>query len=154
MTEWLHFHFSLSCIGEGNGNQLQYSCLENPRDGGVWWAAIYGVAQSRTRLKRLSSSGGSLQWQRESGCMFAFEQCSWHFSQELISIRRIHSTLAFPLRSLLDTKHRISHCLRVGVKNNSWIPNSPIINKLWERNLFLKWRQSVYYSCWLEQLKF
>ena len=54
-TEWLHFHFSLSCIGEGNGNPLQYSYLENPMDGGPWWAAIYGVAQSRTRLKRLSS---------------------------------------------------------------------------------------------------
>ena len=56
MTEWLHFHFSLSCIGEGNGNPLQCSCLENPRKGGAGWAAIYGVAQSRTRLKRLSSS--------------------------------------------------------------------------------------------------
>ena len=56
MTERLHFHFSLSCIGEGNGNPLQYSCLENPRDGGAWWAAVYGVAQSRTRLKQLSSS--------------------------------------------------------------------------------------------------
>ena len=55
-TERLHFHFSLSCIGEGNGNPLQYSCLENPRDGGAWWAAVCGVAQSRTRLKRLSSS--------------------------------------------------------------------------------------------------
>ena len=50
-TERLHFHFSLSCIGEGNGNPLQSSCLENPRDGGAWWAAIYGVAQSQTRLK-------------------------------------------------------------------------------------------------------
>ena len=50
------FHFSLSCIREGNGNPLQCSCLENPRDGGAWWAAVYGVAQSRTRLKRLSSS--------------------------------------------------------------------------------------------------
>ena len=56
MTERLHFHFSLSSIGEGNGNPLQYSCPENPRDGGACWAAIYGVAQSRTRLKRLSSS--------------------------------------------------------------------------------------------------
>ena len=56
MTERLHFHFSLSCIGEGNGSPLQGSCLENPRDGGAWWAAVYGVAQSRTRLKRLSSS--------------------------------------------------------------------------------------------------
>ena len=55
-TERLHFHFSLSCIGEGNGNPLQCSCLENPRDGGAWWAPICGVAQSRTRLKRLSSS--------------------------------------------------------------------------------------------------
>ena len=55
MTEQLHFHFSLSCIGEGNGNPLQCSCLESPRDGGAWWAAIYGVVQSRTQLKRLSS---------------------------------------------------------------------------------------------------
>ena len=55
-TERLHFHFSLSCIGEGNGNPLQCSCLENPRDGGAWWAAVCGVAQSRTRLKRRSSS--------------------------------------------------------------------------------------------------
>ena len=55
-TEWLHFHFSLSCIGEGNGNPLQCSCLENPRDRGAWWAAIYGVAQSRTRLMHLSNS--------------------------------------------------------------------------------------------------
>ena len=50
------FHFSLSCIGEGNGNPLQCSSLENPRDGGAWWAAVYGVGQSWTRLKRLSSS--------------------------------------------------------------------------------------------------
>ena len=56
MTERLHFQFSLSCIGEGNGNPLQCSCLENPRDRGSWWAAVYGVAQGWTRLKRLSSS--------------------------------------------------------------------------------------------------
>ena len=55
-TERLHFHFSPSCIGEGNGDPLQCSCLENPRDGGAWWAAAYGVAQSQTRLKQLSSS--------------------------------------------------------------------------------------------------
>ena len=59
MTERLHFHFSLSCIGEGNGHSHQCSCLENPRDGRAWWAAVYGVAQSRTRLKRLSSSSSS-----------------------------------------------------------------------------------------------
>ena len=60
-TEWLHFHFSLSCIGEENGNPLQCSCLENPRDGEAWCAAVYGVAQSRTRLKQLSSSS-TLHW--------------------------------------------------------------------------------------------
>ena len=59
MTEQLHFHFSASCIGEGNGNPLQCSCLENPRGGGAWWAAVYGVTQSRTRLKRLRSSSSS-----------------------------------------------------------------------------------------------
>ena len=55
-TERLYFPFSLSCIGGGNGNPLQCSCLKNPRDGGAWWAAIYGVTQSRTQLKWLSSS--------------------------------------------------------------------------------------------------
>ena len=56
ITERLHFHFSLSCIGEGNGNPLQCSCLENPRDGGAWWAAVYGVAQSRTRRNDLAAA--------------------------------------------------------------------------------------------------
>ena len=59
-TERLHFHFSLSHSGEGNGNPLQCSCLENPRDGGAWWAAISGVAQSQTWLKQLSSSSSSM----------------------------------------------------------------------------------------------
>ena len=59
-TERLHFHFSLSCIGEGNGNPLQCSCLENPRDAGAWWAAVYGVAPNWTQLKRLSSSSRSI----------------------------------------------------------------------------------------------
>ena len=61
-TERLYFHFLLTCIEEGNGNPLQCSCLENPRDGGAWWAAVYGVAQSRTRLMRLSSSSSSSQY--------------------------------------------------------------------------------------------
>ena len=60
MTERLHFIFSLSCIGEGNGNPLQCSCLENPRDRGPWWAAVSGVAQSQTRMKRLSSSSSRI----------------------------------------------------------------------------------------------
>ena len=63
-TEQVHFHFSLSCTGEGNGNPLQCSCLENPRDGGAWWAAVYGVAQSQTQLKRLSSSSSSMHYSK------------------------------------------------------------------------------------------
>ena len=82
-TERLHFHFSLSCIGEGNGDPLQCSCLENPRDGRAWWAAVYGVAQSRTRLKWLSSSRDSL-WNAVYLALFStqFEQ---KFSLMLIS---------------------------------------------------------------------
>ena len=73
MTEHLHFHFSLSCIGEGNGNPLQCSCLENPRDGEAWWAAVYGVAQSQTRVKWLNSSSSSSSWVNEA----MFGLCVW-----------------------------------------------------------------------------
>ena len=79
-TERLHFHFSLSCIGEGNGNLLQCPCLENPRDRGVWWAAVYGVAQSRTRLKRLSSSSSSVRDQKKRTY---FIKLPWLFHQNL-----------------------------------------------------------------------
>ena len=70
-TERLHFQFSLACIGEGNGNPLQCSCLENPRDKEAWWAAFHWVAQSRTRLKRLSRcfSGTLLLFWWSSGCL-------------------------------------------------------------------------------------
>ena len=74
-TERLHFYFSLSCIGEGNDNPLQCSCLENPRDGGAWWAAVHGVAQSWTQLKRLSSSGNSMAVLGLHCCMWAFFSC-------------------------------------------------------------------------------
>ena len=83
-TDRLHFHFSLSCIGEGNGNPLQCSCLENPRDGGAWWAAVYGVAQSRTQLKQLSSSSSSSNAFRlfpiTGHWLFLIYQChkQWH----------------------------------------------------------------------------
>ena len=70
MTEWLHFYFSLSCIVEGNGNPLQCSCLENPRDGRAWWAAIYVVAQSWTWLKWLSSSSIFMYVPTIKKCMF------------------------------------------------------------------------------------
>ena len=78
-TERLRFHFSLSCIGEENGNPLQCSCLENPRDGGAWWAAVHWVARSRTRLKRLcSSSMGTLKC--SSDPLLGFSQ-ELHFTQ-------------------------------------------------------------------------
>ena len=73
----LHFHFSLSCIGEGNGNPLQCSCLENPRDGGAWWAAVSGVVQSQTRLKRLSSSSSRSSLQRPLTSFAFHTNASW-----------------------------------------------------------------------------
>ena len=75
-TEQLHFHFSLSCIGEGNGNPLQCCCLENPRDGGAWWAAVSGVAQSRTWLKRHNSSSSSLHAPLSLGLNLTIEMSS------------------------------------------------------------------------------
>ena len=74
-TEWLHFHFSLSYIGEGNGNPLQCSCLENPRDGGAWWAAVYGVTQSWTGLEWLSSSSSIRGVMNCFFCVFFFKIC-------------------------------------------------------------------------------
>jgi len=101
-TEQLHFHFSLSCIGEGNGNPLQCSCLENPRDGGAWWAAVHGIAQSRTQLKRLSSSSSSSKrnWEQQKTqsdrllqiVIFSpFEELQWLCL--LVSIRSDNSLL-------------------------------------------------------------
>ena len=89
MTERLHFHFSLSCIGEGNGNPLQCSCLENPRDGGPWWAAVYGVAQRQTRLKRLSSSSSSSALLRgwtssRAGCQLSSMKATAQFLAQMI----------------------------------------------------------------------
>jgi len=72
MTERLHFHFSLSCIGEENGNPLKCSCLENPRDRGAWWAAISGVTQSWTRLKRLISSSSRYLASEISYLLFSY----------------------------------------------------------------------------------
>ena len=86
LTERLHFHFLLSCIGEGNGNPLQCSCLENPRDGGAWWAAVYGVAQSQTRLKLLSSnsSGSDIRNQNDA------ELKSWALGTNSFKLKFCH----------------------------------------------------------------
>ena len=108
MTERLHFYFSLSCIGEGNGNPLQCSCLENPRDGGACWAAVYGVAQSQTRLKWLSSNlaaakaciqpgmilwKGKLWWCREESTKL-LGPYSWKDGKGWASVERGHSSTA------------------------------------------------------------
>ena len=112
-TERLHFHFSLSCTGEGNGNPLQCSCLENPRDGGAWWAAISGVAQSRTRLKRLSSSSKNSQFGDGDGHIIEYlsnngirilidmnEILSW--SQKIQRLNYITKSLYFVQQTVLD----------------------------------------------------
>ena len=83
--EQLHFHFLLSCIGEGNGNPLQCSCLENPRDGEAWWAAVYGVTQSQTRLKWLSSSSSSSIYPLNPTCRFLFVKATEHKTQFHVS---------------------------------------------------------------------
>ena len=88
-TERLHFHFWLSCIGEGNGNPLQCSCLENPRDGGAWWAAVFGVAQSRTRLKWLSSK-----------CIYSVglnSLSAWIVIPTVLAVARAHRLVAYRL---------------------------------------------------------
>ena len=90
-TERLHFHFSLSCIGEGNGNPLQCSCLENPRDGGAWWAALYGVAQGRTRLRRFSSSSSSSSYiTRLLKPVVQHHACSLSLSNSFMSISHLN----------------------------------------------------------------
>ena len=94
MTERLHFHSSLSCIGEGNGNPLQCSCLENPRDGEAWWAAVSGVTQSRTRLKRLSSSSSSTWWYQT--CFYTL----YHPLPYPCSLRLTHVLNPFPGKSV------------------------------------------------------
>ena len=98
MTEHLQFHFSLSCIGEGNGNPLQCSCLENPRDRGAWWAAIYGVAHSQTWLKQLSSSSNGRKQRETKEPLNEGERGEWksglrtqHSKNEAHSIQSHHS---------------------------------------------------------------
>ena len=86
MSEWLHFHFSLSCIGEGNGNPLWCSCLKIPRDGGAWWAAVSGVTQGRTQLKRLSSSS---RWKKKK---------SWPSPHITSKLSKNHSKHQFRVR--------------------------------------------------------
>ena len=98
MTEWLHFHFSLSCIGEGNGNPLQCSCLENPRGRGAWWAAVYGAAQSRTWLTWLSSSRLAIAFlPRSKHLLISCLQSPSAVNLELQNNKVCHSFHCFPI---------------------------------------------------------
>ena len=135
-TERLHFHFSLSCTREGNGNRLQFSCLENPRDGGACWAAVYGVAQSRTRLNRLSSSSSN---------MYPADMRVWdtHLTADKLPtrqnrIRERHKIVPGPIGSrngtntmvtaLAGQRGSIQELINYAVKegNEQWIPHTSI----------------------------
>ena len=115
MTEQLHFQFSLSCIGERNGNPLQCSCLENPRDGGAWWAAVSGVAQSRTRLKRLSSSSPKPSLDPACSCLISF-----------LLVTSTFSTTGFMVHYLLYLydSHR-NHLWLIYYQNNTLLHYKP-----------------------------
>ena len=131
-TERLHFHFSLSCIGEGNGNPLQCSCLENPRDRAAWWAAVYGVAQSQTWLKRLSRSSSSfllleimLSWSFIVVCFLNFQEwANWDKGQE-----HFHSLFYGVVISILVLlSKRLSH---VSSKVDMHVPISYNFTNVW-----------------------
>ena len=95
-TERLHFHFSLSHKGEGNGNPLQCSCQENPRDGRAWWAAVYGVAQSRTRPKRLRSSICFTGWPKRKKIGISADQSPFHCCPFHILLKTVYPSF-YPL---------------------------------------------------------
>ena len=119
MTERFHFHFSLSCIGEGKGNLLQCSCLENPRDWGAWWAAVYGVAQSRTRLKRLSSSSSSSTfWKSSSVLPFNLWNFYYHAS-ECLKLLFLQKFL-FYIIQLLNQGWNIFSCIAEDTNHPWW----------------------------------
>ena len=128
MTERLHFHFSLSCIGEGNGNPLQCSCLENPRDGEAWWAAVYGVTQSWTRLKWLSSSSskqgsnpGPLSWKRgvlTTGPARKSRQNSYALGIPSLECEVLYSVDHCISSALLLARHTVTHSMYL---LNKWL---------------------------------
>ena len=124
-TERLHFHFSLSCIGERNGNPLQCSCLENPRDGGAWWAAIHGVAQSWTRLKRLSSSS-TVQWGLKESV--TTERLSTHRRPTILCANtgQMYSMLLCKHRLYLILPHATGH----NASYTSWNPSRSVFRFL------------------------
>ena len=139
--EQLHFHFSLSCIGEGSGNPLQCSCLENPRDGGLWWTSVYGVAQSRTWLTRLSSSSSRQHIKKQR--LLCQQRSIWSklwFLQYSCMVVRLG-----PRRRLSTEELMLLNC---GVGEDSWEslglqgdPTSPFWRRSALRFLWKEW-------CW------
>ena len=110
MTEQFHFHFSLSRIGKGNGNLLQCSCLENPRDGGAWWAAVYGVTHSWTRLKRLSSSSS------KDADSYSISSANFIcFSKPETGPRTCFNKFPYP-RQAIHWPHLRKKCSRAGIR--------------------------------------
>ena len=108
-TERLHFHFSLSCIGEGNGSPFQCSCLENPRDGGAWWTTVYGVAQSWTRLKWLSSSS-SIQVHVQLSHSVVSDSLRLHGLQDARPITNARSLLKLTSSELVMPSNHLILC--------------------------------------------
>ena len=131
-TEWLHFHFSLSYIGEGNGNPLQCYCLENPRDRGAWWAAVYGVTQSRTRLKWLSSRLSSSEiWMMISHFLF---KMGYAIFPNIWLLMYRHEV--FFHRGFIQCYHRsyldISNCMYLRLSHSScWLQLYSVLEALW-----------------------
>ena len=124
--DWLHFHFSLSCIGEGNGNPLQCFCLEKPRDGGAWWAAVYGDAQSRTRLKWLSSSSRVIRYRL---------RIRWYDSNFSGVVNSLHKRPSF-LGEYLGVRHHHAAWNSLLIQKVAYIPQHKYIyrERMWGKS--------------------
>ena len=123
MTEWFPFHFSLSCIGEGNGTPLQYSCLENPRDGGAWWAAVYGVTLSRTRLKWQQQQQQSVRRTKTFGKVWW--QISYQNQCNQKTVSNIFNVLMYEGQNLLNLNFIFSKNIFYIWKWNRWCSSLP-----------------------------
>ena len=124
-----------SCIGEGNGNPLQCSCLENPRDRGAWWAAVYGVAQSRTRLKRLSSSSSNMASEVSTlfgSCLVVYLS----FSHPTLSNVDSSNLSFFKLLKYLIFYLAFAHC-RPSSRNSPFVHHLPSPSFVWSTHLSL-----------------
>ena len=131
-TERLHFHFSLSCIGGGHGNPLLCSCLENPGDGGAWWAAVYGVAQCWTRPKRLSSTAIYIGHTNEATCLCA---ALYLVFEDILLLTTSKLSAGLPL--WLSGKQSTCQCRRHEFKSLSW--DDPLEKEMATHSSILAW---------------